>query len=140
MPSTKRWFLFNGDFVDRGNYSTEVLLILYAFKLALPGCVFLNRGNHEHKLLNSRYNFTAQVKQVYDEPLYKLIAKTFSRLPYCSVINDKVFVVHGGLTSHTECGTSTSRSSPFDVFFPSSCSAVPRHEIYSLYGSHGSPT
>lgn len=39
--------VFNGDFVDRGDFGTEVLLILYCCKAIFPSNVYLNRGNHE---------------------------------------------------------------------------------------------
>lgn len=111
FPSGKHWMLFNGDFVDRGPHGVEVLLILYALKLAFPDWVFLNRGNHEHRLLNSRYYFELQVKQAYDQELYELIQDTFNLLPLatlctftgCSSTSNKrmrvrrALVLHGGL-------------------------------------------
>lgn len=45
-PSAKNWYLFNGDFVDRGPQGMEVLSILYLYKLLCPDNVFFNRGNH----------------------------------------------------------------------------------------------
>lgn len=46
-PSPTHALLFNGDFVDRGSWSTEILLVLFAYKWLYPNKVFLNRGNHE---------------------------------------------------------------------------------------------
>ena len=47
LPSLSNTYVFNGDFIDRGKHSMEVLLLLAAFSCASPGSVFLNRGNHE---------------------------------------------------------------------------------------------
>lgn len=46
-PSEDHIVIFNGDFIDRGAFGLEVLMLLLALKIALPGCVHLNRGNHE---------------------------------------------------------------------------------------------
>jgi len=39
----------NGDFVDRGSFSTEIIITLMAWKLSDTRCMFLSRGNHEAK-------------------------------------------------------------------------------------------
>jgi hypothetical protein len=46
-PSPSNKFIFNGDFVDRGPCSVEIIMILFSAFLAYPDAVFLNRGNHE---------------------------------------------------------------------------------------------
>jgi serine/threonine-protein phosphatase 5 len=52
-PSPTHLLLFNGDFVDRGSWSVEVALTLFAYKWLYPNRVFLNRGNHETSDMNS---------------------------------------------------------------------------------------
>jgi serine/threonine-protein phosphatase 5 len=52
LPSPSNMYLFNGDFVDRGSFSVECILLLLAFKLLYPDSVFLTRGNHETLSMN----------------------------------------------------------------------------------------
>jgi len=56
-PSRTNPYLFNGDFVDRGSFSVEVILTYLLFKIHDPNCIFLTRGNHETKNMNLIYGF-----------------------------------------------------------------------------------
>ena len=42
--------------VGSGAFGTEVILVLFAWRLASPGSVLLNRGNHEDRNQNMYYN------------------------------------------------------------------------------------
>ena len=66
-PSEKHYYLFNGDFVDRGNWSTEIALVLYANKWLRPNAFFINRGNHETDDMNRVYGFEGECKAKYNE-------------------------------------------------------------------------
>lgn len=50
-----------GDFVDRGAWGLETLLLLAAWKLALPDHVLLLRGNHETATCSKLYGFYAEL-------------------------------------------------------------------------------
>ncbi|XP_076417580.1 serine/threonine-protein phosphatase with EF-hands 1 isoform X2 [Peromyscus maniculatus bairdii] len=65
LPSENNLYVFNGDFVDRGNNSMEVLMILLVSFLVYPTDVHLNRGNHEDFMMNLRYGFTREVLHKY---------------------------------------------------------------------------
>ena len=106
LPSSRNPYLFNGDFVDRGSFSVEVILTLLLFKMSDPDCIHLHRGNHETKNMNKIYGFEGEVKAKYDDKIFDLFLEVFSYMPLASVVGGKVFVTHGGLP--TEPGVTLS--------------------------------
>ena len=99
FPSDSHYYLFNGDFVDRGSWSTEIALLLYAYKWLRPEKFFLNRGNHETDDMNRVYGFEGECKAKYNEKVFRLFSETFSALPLATLIGSKYLTLHGGLFS-----------------------------------------
>ena len=99
FPSDTHGYLFNGDFVDRGSWSTEIALLLYSYKWLRPHNFFLNRGNHETDDMNRMYGFEGECKAKYAERVFKLFSESFSALPLATLIGDKYLTLHGGLFS-----------------------------------------
>jgi hypothetical protein len=97
FPSSVNMYIFNGDFVDRGNYSAEIVLILYCLKLLYPEFVHLNRGNHEARDINSRDGFEKECLIKWDYEVFDAFSTSFAALPLATIIENQIFVVHGGL-------------------------------------------
>ncbi|XP_048338702.1 serine/threonine-protein phosphatase with EF-hands 2 isoform X2 [Sphaerodactylus townsendi] len=105
LPSPAKKYVFNGDFVDRGKQSIEILIILFTYLLIYPKEVHLNRGNHEDYMINLRYGFTKEVMRKYREhgnKILKLLRHVFSCLPLATLIDKKVLIVHGGVSDTTD--------------------------------------
>ncbi|KAL5523591.1 hypothetical protein ACEPAG_7764 [Sanghuangporus baumii] len=123
-PSETHCLLMNGDLVDRGSWSIEVIVTALAFKWLYPNRMFINRGNHETKDMNRQYGFEGEAKHKHGEQTYKLFAHVFTALPLATLISatrppvsppsspsqptppilseegkKRYFVVHGGLFS-----------------------------------------
>ncbi|KAG6920286.1 hypothetical protein DXG01_005055 [Tephrocybe rancida] len=118
-PNEKHYLLMNGDLVDRGSWSIEVILTAFAFKWLYPKHMFINRGNHETKDMNRAYGFEGEAKHKHGEQSYKLFAHVFTTLPLATLVSatqpplsqtkpsailspeglKRYFVVHGGLFS-----------------------------------------
>ncbi|KAM5209677.1 serine/threonine-protein phosphatase 5 isoform 2-T2 [Hipposideros larvatus] len=99
LPSETNPYIFNGDFVDRGSFSVEVILTLFGFKLLYPDHFHLLRGNHETDNMNQIYGFEGEVKAKYTAQMYELFSEVFEWLPLAQCINGKVLIMHGGLFS-----------------------------------------
>ncbi|GLC60870.1 hypothetical protein PLESTB_001685400 [Pleodorina starrii] len=98
-PSPDNPYLFNGDFVDRGSFSCEVIFALLAFKLLHPEHMHLTRGNHESKSMNKVYGFDGEVKAKYNGSMVDCFRELFCALPLAYCLNGRVLVLHGGLFS-----------------------------------------
>uniref|UniRef100_A0A8C4QPA9 Serine/threonine-protein phosphatase n=1 Tax=Eptatretus burgeri TaxID=7764 RepID=A0A8C4QPA9_EPTBU len=97
LPSEDNPYLFNGDFVDRGSWSLEVILVLFGFKVLYPNHFYLLRGNHETDNMNQMYGFEGEVKAKYTSQMFDLFSEVFQWLPLAQCINGRVLVMHGGL-------------------------------------------
>ncbi|CAI9758085.1 unnamed protein product [Fraxinus pennsylvanica] len=100
FPAEDRFFVFNGDYVDRGAWGLEVFLLLLAWKVLMPHRVYLLRGNHESKYCTSVYGFEKEVLTKYGDRgkhVYRKCLGCFEGLPLASIIAGCVYTAHGGL-------------------------------------------
>ncbi|RLN68263.1 hypothetical protein BBJ29_000846 [Phytophthora kernoviae] len=97
LPSESNPYLFNGDFVDRGDRGVEIAVIAYLLKLLYPRHVLFNRGNHEENSITQVFGFMKECESKYDRFVYDLFCESFRYLPLATLIDDRVLVVHGGV-------------------------------------------
>ena len=92
--------LFLGDYVDRGEYSIEVLVYLFAMKINYPSNVTLLRGNHESRAMTEHFTFREEVLEKYnnDEEIYSLFLEAFETMPLSALVNSDYLCMHGGIS------------------------------------------
>ncbi|EGR30384.1 protein phosphatase catalytic alpha isoform, putative [Ichthyophthirius multifiliis] len=91
-------YLFLGDYVDRGKQSLETISLLLAYKIKYPENFFLLRGNHECASINRIYGFYDECRRRFNIKLWKTFTDCFNCLPVASIIDEKIFCMHGGLS------------------------------------------
>jgi hypothetical protein len=115
VPNYKIVFL--GDVVDRGGYSYECIILLWALKACNPDGVFIIRGNHEEIEMNGQikpdsvpkteYTLKEELEIKFESKfvpdIFRTINEIMLRQPSGVIISspgfirDKIFLCHGGL-------------------------------------------
>ncbi|CAD7970556.1 unnamed protein product [Amoebophrya sp. A25] len=96
-------YLFLGDFCDRGNYSLEVVVLLFALKVKYPNQIHMIRGNHEDVTINHIYGFKTECQTRLkedpdsDKSCWQKFNAVFEWLPMGALIEKKILCIHGGI-------------------------------------------
>ena len=96
------YLMFLGDYIDRGPYQLESLLLVLRLKYMYPENVVVLRGNHEPPpgLIPYPHDFTFHLYRYYGrsagEELYKEFFQLFQELPYVCIAKNSILFLHGG--------------------------------------------
>jgi len=91
-------YLFLGDYVDRGIYGVECMILLMAIKITYPNKVVLLRGNHESRNMTENFTFREECISRYDMDIYNIMMELFDAMPLSCIVDGKYFAMHGGIS------------------------------------------
>lgn len=100
-------FMFLGNYVNRGEFSVEVIAYLFSMKVLAPEKILLLRGNHEDTLISGDIHlygstsFRAQCRSLFGmtlgEEVWGRVSEVFMYLPLTANIDKTIFCAHGGI-------------------------------------------
>jgi protein phosphatase len=92
-------YLFLGDIVDRGEFSTETITLVYLLKAVFPMNVYIVRGNHEFESLSVANGFYRELVGTYisSSDVFKAFVSSFSYMPLAAIVDGLTVCVHGGI-------------------------------------------
>jgi hypothetical protein len=86
-------FVFLGDFVDRGFYSLETVLLLFSLKVISPNRIVLVRGNHESRSMSWQFGFREELESKLGTSkalaLFETINDVFDNLPLACLVSEE---------------------------------------------------
>jgi protein phosphatase len=106
-PFGDKWFLFLGDYGDRGNFSPEVYFLILKLKKQFPKKTILLRGNHEFPsfLKVSPHDLPSTFQKKFREEgnkLYQKIKELWNFLPRAAILPEKYLFLHGGISNEVK--------------------------------------
>jgi len=91
-------YLFMGDYVDRGIFGLECMMLLISIKINFPKKFILLRGNHESRNMTESFTFREEVVTRFDQEVYEAFMTLFDSLPIACVVDEKYLAMHGGIS------------------------------------------
>uniref|UniRef100_A0A2K5F290 protein-serine/threonine phosphatase n=1 Tax=Aotus nancymaae TaxID=37293 RepID=A0A2K5F290_AOTNA len=96
-------YLFTGDYIDRGYYSIEIVMLLPALKVSYHECITILPRNNESRQITQVYGSYDECLRKYGNKYYTDLFFFFQRqdlldrLPLTALMDGQLFCLHGGL-------------------------------------------
>lgn len=95
-------YLFLGDFVDRGQFSFETIVLILTMKILFPNEILIVRGNHEFKeiFMQGVQSFGVELHDLYPnqtDEVSDAFENCFSYIPLAAIIDNNIICLHGGV-------------------------------------------
>lgn len=103
LPDIDNIYLFNGDLIDRGSWSCEILILLLTLSYLRPGSVFINRGNHESEYCSKQYGFQQELSYKYSKKLIPIVLNFFRSLPLATKLILPYTSITQGVGNDSSC-------------------------------------
>ncbi|CAA9987074.1 serine/threonine protein phosphatase 8, putative [Plasmodium knowlesi strain H] len=115
-------YIFLGNYINRGDYSLEVICLLLSLKILFPKHIYLLRGNHEERLFNYVHGFYGDIEkkmernikrggliryqgeviQAHAYELFNRINDALEFLPLSVLVGQSILCVHAGIGDSLE--------------------------------------
>ena len=90
--------MFLGDYVDRGIFGVQVIILLFAIKINFPTSFYLLRGNHESRNMTEHFTFREECLDIYDQEVYEACMEAYDHMPIAALVDGKYLGMHGGIS------------------------------------------
>ncbi|XP_054167537.1 uncharacterized protein LOC128964591 [Oppia nitens] len=103
FPVISAHYLFLGNVVDKGKWSLECAIYLFALKMLAPTKFILLRGKHESReYQQKRGTFLKDCTTKYGDKagqkIWELMNSMFDRMPLCTIIDESIFCAPSGVS------------------------------------------
>ena len=91
-------YVFLGNYINRGHNSLECLCLLLAYKIKYKDTFNILRGHYDDEHLCKNYGFEEECQKKTTSKIYEQITALLDCLPLAATLEDKIFLVHGGIS------------------------------------------
>ena len=95
-------YVFLGNYINRNENSLECLCLLLAYKIKYKDTFNILRGHYDNGQLCHAYGFEEECDAKTTKEIYNQIIALLDCLPLAATLDNKIFLVHGGISPQLE--------------------------------------